>query len=526
LSAAVRQNQNVRTNEMNVTLPDINIAINRIYPFKGIKSNVVPNFIKKININYQASGGWKLSNRNLNTANTFPFQVVNGADYTDAITRQVNLPDFNGTNLGEIIKFAKFGVTHRIPINTTIKLKHFSLNPSVNYEETWFTQKLDYEWIESQKGVRVDTTKGFTRVYNYSASLSLTTRIYGIFQFGKNKRMQTLRHTLIPTVSLSYQPDFSSPRFEHFRFVQVDTLGRRAFQSRYFGFEPAPSVSVRQSGVINFGLQNIFEAKVKGKSDTAKLQKITLLDNVALNSSYNMSADSMRIAPISVSARTKLFKAVDFNFSGIVNPYRYVILARNENTGQIQQQMINRLTWENGNFGQLENANIALSFDLTPQSYKDKTNQKLNQQEQKNDRNTSQTDRAINDKQDLQYMKQNPNEYVDFDIPWGLQVNYNATYTKRGFDALYISHQLNLNGNVSLTPTWKMTFRSGYDFTQNQMSYTTLDMIKDLHCWEMRFSWVPFGIFQSWNFVINIKSSMLQDLRLTRQRSFYDRIIR
>ncbi|TAH28271.1 MAG: LPS-assembly protein LptD [Cytophagales bacterium] len=528
LSAAIRQNQNVRTNEMNLTAPDLNIAINRIYPFKSFKSKIIPEFIRKISINYQSTSTLKMSNRNLITNNAFPFKILNGrAAVIDTNRRETLFPDFNGANFSDIFRFGKLGITHNIPINTTIKLKNISLNPSINYQEAWYFQKLGYTWADNglnQRGVIVDTIKGFARVINYSASASVTTRIYGIFQFGKNKRIQTIRHTIIPTAALSYQPDFSDPKHGYFTNIQIDSTGRRQFMSNFFGFEPAPSVSVRQSGVITFGLQNIFEAKIKGKSDTAQAQKVTLLDNVSINSSYNMSADSMKIAPLSISARTKLFKVVDFNFGGIVNPYQYIVLKRNEITGAVQQQMIDKLTWNNGNFGQLQNANVSLAFDLTPKSYKDKTAKKLEEEKKKLEGNKP-TDAKDANKEIIKQVKQNPNDYVDFDIPWGLQVNYNASYTKIGFNNSVLSHQANFTGNISLTTTWKMNFRSGYDFTRKQMSYTSVDMVKDLHCWEMRFSWVPFGAFQSWNFTINIKSSMLQDLRLTRQRSFYDRNI-
>ncbi len=529
LSAAIRQNQNVRTNEMNITAPDLNIAINRIYPFKSLKAAFIPEFIRKISINYQSTAALKMSNKNLITNNAFPFKTLNGrAAEIDPITRLALTPDFNGANLNDIFRFGKLGITHTIPINTTIKLKNISLNPSINYQEAWFFQKLGYSWEDGgfgRRGVIVDTTKGFTRVINYSASASVTTRIYGIFQFGKDKRVQTIRHTIVPTVSIAYQPDFSDPKHGYFTNVQVDSTGRRQFMSNFYNFEPAANVSVRQSGVINFGLQNIFEAKIKGKSDTAQAKKVTLLDNVSINSSYNMSADSMKISPFSVSARTKLFKVVDFNFGGVVNPYQYVMISRNEITGVVQQQIVDKLTWRNGNLGQLQNANISLAFDLTPKTYKDKTAKKLQEQKDKLDKDKSKTDRKDANKEIVKQVKQNPNDYVDFDIPWGLQVNYNASYTKVGFNDMILSHQVNFTGNVSLTDTWKMNFRSGYDLTQKTLSYTSIDMVKDLHCWEMRFSWVPFGRFQSWNFVINIKSSMLQDLRLTRQRSFYDRNI-
>ncbi len=524
LSVAARHDQNSNTNVMNVSLPSMNLGVNRIYLFKKIK--FAPNFVKQMSISYTMRADARFSNQAV--GNSFGFNVSNLQQLPLNEQNQPIIPDFNGSNIDYIVRNAKMGAVHTIPISTTIKLlKHFSLNPTLSYQENWYPYSLGYEWEQNKNAVRVDTLNGFARVYGFSASVNLNTRFYGIFKFGKKSKIQAIRHTVNPTVSYSYAPDFSRPSFGFTQAIQTDATGRIQNMSRFVGFEPAASIGTGQSAIVSFSVANILEAKLKGKTDTSQAKKINILDNFSFNGSFAPTRDTFKLSTIGLGARTKLLGLVDLNMAGSLDPYTY---QQDFVNGNPRTRMIDQYAWQAGKgLGRINSANVAIAFDLTPKSFKQIGENKLNEAEKNvgNDmRNPSAKDQqALEQKeQALKQIKENPNEYVDFDIPWKLQVNYNMQYNKANpYATEIISHQLNFSGDVSLTKTWKMVFRSGYDFTAKQLSFTNIDIYKDLHCWEMRFNWNPFGQFQSWNFTINVKSALLQDLKLTRQRSWYDR---
>ncbi len=520
LGLSGRQSQNSRTGVVDVTLPAMNLGVNRIYPFKK-QGQSAKNFLQNINLSYNFSGEAVFTNVPPNT-NAFPFEVANDPQEDRSFSEDNQAPPFF-SDIPELLKNAQIGGIHNIPISTTIKLlRYFSLNPSFNYQEAWYPKKLNYTWIDSLNAVQVDTLNQFSRVYSYSTSASLTTRIFGTFLFdkkNKGKRLQAVRHTVVPNISFSYRPDLSDERIGFFQRVQVDSTGENFRDvSRYLGFRPGPPLSTSEAGVISFSLQNIFEAKVLPRGDTAKPKKISLLDNLSFSGSYNLVADSLNLSNISIAARTRLLNTVDFNFTGTLDPYVYRILSVNEDGTVRQQTRVNKFAWEEGRgIGQLSRFNISLSANFTPDAFRKKTQRKAKDKIAGDDNiNESQ-------EQELEFIQNNPEEYVDFDIPWSLRATYNINYSRVGFQESRVEQQINFSGDVSLTSTWKITFRSGYDISRSQISFTNIGIVKDLHCWEMNFNWNPIGTFQSYIFNIRVKSSILQDLKVTRQRSFYDR---
>ncbi|MEO1653190.1 MAG: putative LPS assembly protein LptD, partial [Bacteroidota bacterium] len=379
LGLSARQDQNSRTEVMNVTLPDVNLAINRIYPFK--KKGVSPkNFIQKINFSYSLDGTARFTNQVPNN-NAFPFPVVEEATSVDENT-DGSPPGFF-ENFPEVLRNSQIGVSHNIPISTTIKLfKYFSLNPNLRYQEVWYPKRLNYTWIDSLNAVQVDTVNRFSRVYSYSLGASLTTRIYGTFfvpKPEKNRWLQGIRHTMIPTIGFSFRPDFSKERFGFFQNVQIDSTGENfRLVSRYLNFQPGAPAGGGENGIITFSLNNIFEAKFRAKDDTAGTRKVTLLDNLSFSSSYNLVADSLNLAPINISARTKLLQKVDLNFTGTLDPYVYRALSFNEDGSVASQVRINRFAWQEGRgIGQLRNFNISLSTSLTPEAFKREKREKI-----------------------------------------------------------------------------------------------------------------------------------------------------
>lgn len=527
LGLAARQDQNSRTNVMNVTLPSLNLTVNRIYPFKK-KGETARNFIQKLNFNYSFTALAKFTNQPLNY-NSFPFTLGNrplGSNGEPIPSDSLQL-DFNFANLSEIAKNARIGGIHTIPISTSIKfLKAFSFNPSFTYTEAWYPKQLDYTYNPADTTVRVDTLAGFRRVYSYSTGASLTTRIYGIFNLNVNKKdryFQSIRHTIVPTIGFSYQPELAGEAQGVYETVQVDGEGNTALLSRYAGFEPGAPANVGASGVLTFNVQNIFEAKVRPRKDTVDEKKITLLDNLSFGGSYNLVRDSLKLSNISIAARTKLLNLIDFNFTGSLDPYVYRILEADEDGNITRQARVNKYTWQEGRgIGQLSNFNVSMGFSLTPQTFKNGVEKKA-QATKDDSQKTIGRNITEGESMELQRIANNPDEYIDFDIPWSLNINYNLSYNKTGFLESRVSQKLNLRGDVSLSETWKIGFQTGYDFDLKQVSFTNIDISKDLHCWDMRINWNPFGQFKSYSFDLRVKSSILQDLKISRRRSFYDR---
>ncbi|GAB4397924.1 MAG: putative LPS assembly protein LptD [Microscillaceae bacterium] len=525
LSLSARHDQNTNTEIFNVVLPAFNLTVNRIYPFKKPNQSA-RNFLQKINLNYSANGSVKFTNQAPNPQ-SFPFQVAN-VD-RDEETGEIILPeqlDFNLQNADAFLQNARIGIIHRIPISTSAKIfRFFSLNPSLSYDEAWYPKRLTYTYLPEQKAVQVDTTQGFYRVYSYSASANLTTRVYGTFIFNrknKDRYLQAIRHTMIPTVGLSFKPDLSgSPNF--FQEIQVDSTGRMAKVSRFANFDPGPPAVTGESGIVNFSLQNVFEAKVRGRSDSAESRKIPLLENLSIGGSYNLVSDSLRLSNISIQARTRFLNIINFNFTGSIDPYSYRILEANAQGEATRQVRVNRFALTEGiGIGQLQNFNIALSANLTPKTFQNSAQKKADAVRQ-NPQETLGRGISEGEEAQLQAIANNPNEYVDFDIPWTLNLSFNMSYNKTGFFKSVFSQVLSVSGDLSLTETWKVGFRTGYDFGQKTVAFTSIDILKDLHCWEMVFNWTPFGTFRSYNFEIRVKSSILQDLKISRRRSFFDR---
>ncbi|MEO1053433.1 MAG: putative LPS assembly protein LptD [Bacteroidota bacterium] len=492
--------QNVRTREVDLLLPDLSINMQNVYPFRkqGGNSN---NWLSKLAVRYTLNGTNRITN--------------NLGRIGDATTDSIATFDF--ASLPRFLRESRNGLRHTIPVSTSFKvLNHFTLSPSINYTGRFYFEKLDWRYDAELGEAVADTINTFNHVYDYSISSSLNTRIYGTVNFKKGS-LKAIRHTVNPSLSLSYRPDFGDPeQFDFFQEVQVNEDGRTEFRSRHQGFVYGGAPQ-GESGSIGFSINNTLEAKVLTKKDTTdKARKVPILNNFGFSTSYNIVADSFNLAPISWRANTSVFEQkLNINMSGSIDPYIYVLdsIITNETTGiqQVFQRRIDEFAWNNGRgIGQLTRATIALRTNLNPKA-----------------RNSEETtrNRILNSnlpESDKDFLLNNPEAYVDFSIPWSLSINYSLNYSKTGFQESNITQAIRFNGDFSLSEKWKATFSSGYDFENKDFTQTNIGINRDLHCWQMSFDWVPFGRFTSFNFEIRVKSSLLQDLKLNRRRSFID----
>lgn len=493
----MRHNQDLVTKRVDLPLPDVSFNVNNIYPFKKSNKEVLENLVFK----YTAKGTNQITN-----------SLGPIGDVLDSI-----IP-FNFDNLSTFLKNSRKAVRHEIPLTTSVKaLKHFTLSPSINYNEVWYFEKLNWGLDESkEKAIVLDTIQQFNRISNYSTSISLNTRIYGMYiSKNPNRKIKAIRHVVNPSVSYSYQPDFTDPKFGYFQTFKT-TSGAIIQKSRHEGtqFAYGSSAQNRQSA-MSLSVGNNLEMKIKNPGDSVA-RKISLLNNLSISTSYNFAADSFKLSPISLSANTNVLNdKININMSASLDPYKYrtdSIGTLKTNLGQIYETKISKFTWRDGfSPGQITSLNLSFSTNLSPKG-KEKdadTRSKISQS------NISQSDK--------EFFLQNPDSYIDFSIPWNLRVNYNLSYSKRGRQKSAITQGVQFNGDLSLTEKWKITFNSGYDLKNKDFTLTSININRDLHCWQVSLGWTPFGTFQSYNFSIGVKSGMLRDLKLDRTRSFFDR---
>lgn len=500
---AITFTQNVSTGVGTLTLPDITLNMNRIYPLKGLpgKSNA---WYKKIYLGQNFSYRKTISNR-------YAADTVNGA---------IQYPEF-WKNFGEHWRHAQTDqsqaqpLSFDIPLSTSFNVfKHFNLSPTINYTEQWFFNKLNYRFDTVQnRFVNADPTGGFFRAFRTSMGARLSTKLYGFYN-PKIGGIQRIRHLVTPTVNFTYTPDLSQRIFGYYKnfSYRQDGIDTTAYLPRL------PGASNREAGLLTFSLDNNVEMKILSKKDTTGVaRKVALLEGLSFSATYDYLKEDFKLSSITFAGRTSIWqRKVSLSFRGVVDPYTYVLgengsMVRIDRYSWLSGQGLGRFTSGdisiNGNFSAGGSGGQSGSQAIAGQSRDDIIRENLTPEEQS----------------ELDYIRANPHEYVDFNIPWSFSFGYNLRYTRTLRDEKQFMQTVTFNGDLSLTEKWKIRFNSGYDFAQKEFTTTTLNIDRDLHCWQMSFTWVPFGRFQSYNVTINAKSSLLQDLKLTKRRSYQDR---
>ncbi len=540
-SINARHDMNTTTGIMNLTLPDMNLSVNRLYPFKG-KRSTGKYFWETLSLAYN----FNASNRLTNTPKIASNSTLQGLRVANASTVAGDTIGFNFANAGELWRRADISARHSIPISMSMKLfKYFSLNYSFSYNENWYPQKYNFTYNPADQTINIDTLRGLSRNYSYNAGAGLTTNIYGTF-FINRGRWVAMRHRMVPNVGFSFTPDFSRDRYGFYQSIYLApayVYNPANYPREYFSrFQNAASRG--QSGSITFSLNNTLEAKLKAKDDTTtksgekgkeRFEKISLLDQFGFSTSYNLVADSFKLQPINFNVRTRLFQKVDISFTSTVDPYTTVEYTSPGAVGGVLQRQVSIYAWarrpqrtENDNiirysrrnFGQITFANLSFSTNFNPEANK-KKNQKQGQPDQNQPLNSTNPNLPEETRDQLRQIEANKDAYVDFTIPWSLNVSYNLSYSKRGFDKPNTAQALTFNGDLKVTDKWKVGFTSSYDLQARKISdITTINIYRDLHCWDMTFNWTPFGRFQSYSFDLKVKAALLQDLKLSRRRGY------
>lgn len=488
-------NQDLKTRIVDLPLPNVSLNMTNIYPFqrKG-QTSVLDN----LSVGYSMAG----TNR-----------ITNNLGKLSPLASRDSIAPFNLENLSYFFRNGKKGIRHVIPVSYSFKaLKFFTVSPAMNYEERWYFEKQTWQFADSTTNRKIvaDTLPGFNRIANFNFSAGIATRVYGMYFF-KNpaSRIRAIRHIINPNVSFSYVPDFSTNRNYFQRFEDRGRPGEYLYQSRHQGFVYGGSNTGR-SGSINFGLGNNLEMKVKNPKDTVE-RKVMLLNNLSFSSGYNLMADSFNLAPISISANTSILdNKINVNLSSSLDPYHYFAFTDEE--GRRRERRMDSYAWKAGSLGRITNATLALNTNLNPAA-RDK--------EQSTREKVAQSNINQEDKEEI---IRNPNAYVDFDIPWTLTIGYNLNYRHALAAKPVFVQTIQMSGTLSLSEKWMIRYNSGYDFESKEFTQTNVGISRDLHCWHMALDWVPFGRFQSYNFTIAVKASVLQDLKLERRKPFFDNL--
>ncbi len=480
-SVNMRHSQNTITKDLSLYLPELAFSVNRIYPFKSNKGVVKQKWYDNINLGYTMN-----AQNYLNTKDTLLFH----------------------TAFKKTLKEMQNGVQHSIPISWSGKvLKNFTWTNSASYTELWYLQTIRKHWFHNPDTsyLKTDTMEGFASTRYFSFTSALNTRLYGMLTFKKGKIL-AIRHVFTPSVSFQYQPDFGSPVWGYYRYLtnegNLNSPTQRyysIFDNGIYGKPPSG-----KSGSINMNLANNLEMKVRNYKDTVTgTKKIVLIDNFTISGGYNLAADSMNLSKISMNGRTKLFKNLDLNYSSVWDPY-----VLNDSTGI----NINKLELsQNKRLFRLDNTDWSFNLNWALHS---KTKKK-------------EIVSANASPEELAMIKANPDKYVDFDQQWSLNLLYTLNYSNTYDPALNnmlkkVVQTLAFNGDINITDKWKFQFTSGYDFQHKGFAPTSVNIYRDMHCWEMIFTWIPIGYQKSYNLTIRVKSTVLQDLKLTKKKDFRD----
>ncbi len=504
LSVNLLHSQNSRDTTIDLTIPDLTFTVNRFYPFKSKnKVGTKENMFEKINLSYTG----------------------NAKNYVHAKESEL------GIDGNSLTSQWKNGVRHSVPVSMNLKfLKHFTLTPSFNYTERWYFNKVEQGWDEeNQQIVKTDTITGFNRVWDYSMSAGTQTKIYTFFKpwrklFGD--KVDAIRHVATPSVSFSMRPDFGQTKYGYYDwFEYYDEENDEVVRHEYSYYENAlygvPNKG--RSGSMSLSLNNTLEMKVKSEKDTTGFKKVKILESLNFNTSHNFLADSLKWQPINMSGRTKIL-GTNVNFGAKFDPY-----ALDTITGGKVIRVNESVFKQRGKIARLTSANLSFGLNFGSDTFKKKDRKDTDPNEQEEDPNELPPDPLNENKFDPQaafkggnaHFTADDDGYAKFEIPWNISLNYSFRLTedpqkfdpkKMAYD-YKITSDINLNGNLSLTPKWRLNFASGYSFDRKEIAHTNIGISRDLHCWSMNFNLVPVGRYKSYYFTIRVNSSMLQDLK-------------
>lgn len=507
-STTMNISQRTQDSTLAVSFPNLNLTMSQVYPFKRKKAIGEEKWYEKVKLSYSGQ-------------------------FQNSLTSKQD--EFFKKSL---IKDWRNGMRHSIPISATFNLfKYINLTPSLNFTDRMYTTKVRQHWDEVRGIVASDTTYSFYNVWDFQASVSLDTKIYGFFQplpFLGNK-VKMIRHVLTPTISFNATPDFSAPFFGYYGSYSrpgndgtVQTTKYSMFPGSLFG---VPGQG--KTGSISVSLANNLEMKVRSDNDSIGEKKVSLIENLSLSQSYNMAADSMRFSDLNTSMLLRLTKGFNLNLSATWDVYCYAL---NSSGNPVR---INKLRIVNGKgFGRLRSTGTSFSYTFNNDTFKKLFGKGEDKDKNKNKKNTDLNENEDNEladdnssrlsRQQSEQQEEKPLAdpgYMEWTIPWNLTFNYSVSYGYGAFNKKKleynsrITQNLSFSGNIKPTKNWNFSFSASYNFDTKKLAYMNCNMSRDLHCFTMTASFVPVGPYKSYNFHIAVKSSLLSDFKYDKRSS-------
>lgn len=485
LSLGASHNQNTQSRLININLPDAGFNVNTQYPFRRTDPVGELKWYENIGVALNS----------------------NARSLTSFYDTSRNIKN-------EIIDNLQWGASHNVPITLSLpEIGPVQVSPFVSYQEKWYQQKFYRSWNPLKNKVDSSFREGFYTARDMNFGLSATTRIFGMYTFGQKSRIKALRHEIRPNVSINYKPDFNKGNFYT---TFIDSSGNAARfsvfdRSIYGGF------SEGRFGGLSFGLDNILSMKVKDKNDTsaAATKKINIIDGFGFTGSYNFLADSFKLSPINLTARSNLFEKISITGNASFDPY--LLNERGEK--------IDKLVWSKRplSLGTLTNGNVALqsSFRGGDKKGKDKTNVNT-------PANVDGSGLTLDEYQrEAAYIRDNPGEFADFSIPWSVDLSYSLRFGRertpdyKSFRTNFYQ-DINWNASANLTPKWKLGVTGSYNISDNEIGLISMYISREMHCWQMNINISPVGRYRFFSINISPKSGLLRDLKINRTRAFYD----
>jgi LPS-assembly protein len=482
LTLSANHNQNNRSRLINVSIPDVGFTVTTIYPFQSQEAVGTPKWYEKL-----------------------------GIAYSGTFRNQISFYD-TAFKLRQLLDTLQWGAQHNIPISLSLPPVlggRIVISPSVSYNQIWIAQKFRRSWDTAARKVDTSINKGFYTDHQMQMGIGLSTALFGTFNF-KHSKIIAIRHTFRPSISASYKPDLSR---QHFYSTQIDTSGHTVrfseFDGSLYGFYPEG-----RYGGIGLTIDNSLEAKYRSRKDTgdAAIKKIRLIDGFGLSTGYNFIADSFRLSTVQLYFRSTLFEKINITAGATLDPY------------EVDKRgfRVNKLAWQGGKVGRITTGNVAISTEFKSKP----KDAKVEEQRKQEDKQRFSDPALIGDQQRLMdYMRQNPGEFVDFNIPWRLSISFSLFFSERmksdysGFETDF-SANTNFQGSFSLTPKWNFSLNGYYNLDTRKLQTFQMSISRDMHCWQMSIGVTPVGPYRFFNISINPKAAVLQDLRINRTRSF------
>jgi hypothetical protein len=460
--------QNISSGQVSMTLPNLSVTMPQIYPFKpksGPKRNILHNLYMDYKMNLQ------------NSVTTTTEDMFSSRMFDDSRNGMRN-----STSLG----------------TTTTLFSYFQLGVTGNYKEIWTTKTIRKEYDSLTNQTLTIDKNGFKTYRTFDGSLNLTTTLYGMANFKKGGMIQAIRHMISPTISYNYMPDFSKDSWGYYG-TYTDKDGKEIKYS-YFERGVMGAPSSYESSSVNLSFANNLEMKVRSKKETSGVKKIKLLESLNINTSYNFAADSLNWSPIYATGSTSLFNSkLRVNYAMRINPYKIVFDTPESVTGHEVDEF--------GHFS-IASYTMGLNFSLEPSLFGEKKN------------------RTYKKQGTIRYEKYyfDDNDYARFNIPWRLDIGVNYTSTREYNRDARVSATVNLSGEISPSPYWKITASTNYDMDTKKLGYTRLSLMRDLRSFNINFDWAPISSSynRTWNFYIGIKASILRDALKYEAKNFND----